>query len=59
MLTNNQIIKSSYHLSASVFLLSFGFCSNFNDITIKIILIVLGVIHLYDTLWFFNNDPII
>lgn len=56
MLTNNQIIKSMYHLFASVFLLHLGFCNNFDDISIKIILIFLGLIHLYDTWWFFNND---
>lgn len=54
MPSNNQIIKFSYHLFASLFLLYLSF-KNLN-IIFKIILIILSLIHLYDCWWFYNND---
>jgi hypothetical protein len=53
--SQNQIIKGSYHLFASIFLFYLLFLKNIN-ITIKIILLVLIIFHLYDSFWFYNND---
>jgi hypothetical protein len=53
-MNNNQIIKTSYHLFATIFLLCLFF---FKCIPLfcKVILIFLAVFHLYDTWWFLNN----
>jgi len=55
-MNNNQIIKSSYHLFASIFMLNLAFHNENLPIIYKNILILLSLIHLYDAWWFFNND---
>lgn len=54
-LTQNQIIKSIYHLFASLFLLYLSISFS-KHIFIKSILILLAFFHAYDTWWFFTND---
>ena len=56
MPSNNQIIKFSYHLFTSLFLLYLAFFVLNLNIIFKIILILLSLIHLYDSWWFYNND---
>jgi hypothetical protein len=56
MFSTNQIIKSSYHLFASLFLFYLAFFIKNLSIIIKIILVFIALFHLYDTWWFFNND---
>lgn len=54
-MNQNQIIKSSYHLFATLFLLYLAFFIKSIPLFCKIILLLLVVFHLYDTWWFFNN----
>jgi hypothetical protein len=56
MPNTNQIIKFSYHLFASLFLLYSAIFIKELHIIFKIIFIILGLIHLYDAWWFYNND---
>jgi hypothetical protein len=50
----NQIIKTSYHLFATFFLLFLIFY--IKNKYIRIILLFLAIFHLYDTWWFLNNE---
>ena len=54
-LNQNKIIKTSYHLFATIFLTYLAITLKSN-IFIKIVLIFLAIFHLYDTWWFLNND---
>jgi len=54
-MNQNQIIKSSYHLFATLFLLYLVFFIKNMPLFCKIILLLLAIFHLYDTWWFFNN----
>jgi hypothetical protein len=56
MYSNNQIIKSSYHLFVSLFLIYLIFFIKNLSLTIKIIITFISLFHLYDTWWFLNND---
>ena len=53
-MNQNQIIKSSYHLFAFLFLVKLAFTLKTN-IYIKLGLIFIAIIHAYDVWWFFNN----
>ena len=55
-MNQNQIIKSSYHLFATLFLLYLIFFIKNIPLLCKIILLLLSIFHLYDTWWFFNNS---
>jgi hypothetical protein len=48
----NKIIKTSYHLFATMFLIYLAF--NFDNIVIQLIILSLAIIHFYDTYWFLN-----
>ena len=52
-MNQNQIIKTSYHLFATIFLTYLAF--KLDNIIIRLILIFLAIFHLYDTYWFLNN----
>ena len=52
-MNQNQIIKTSYHLFATIFLTYLAFKQD--NIIIRLILIFLAIFHLYDTYWFLNN----
>lgn len=53
-MNTNQIIKTSYHLFATLFLLFLVYY--IKNIYIRIILIFLAIFHLYDTWWFCLNE---
>jgi hypothetical protein len=53
-MNSNQIIKTSYHLFATLFLIYLVFY--IKNLYIRIILIFLAIFHLYDTWWFLNNE---
>ena len=53
-MNQNQIIKTSYHLFATIFLLYLAIKSD--NLIIRLILIFLAIFHLYDTYWFLNNS---
>jgi TRAP-type mannitol/chloroaromatic compound transport system permease small subunit len=53
-MNQNQIIKSSYHLFAFLFLIILAFTLKIN-IYIKLGLIFIAIFHAYDVWWFFNN----
>lgn len=55
-LSQNQIIKSTYHLFATIFLLYLAFFIKYNNRIIPSILFLLAFFHAYDTWWFFTND---
>ena len=55
-MNQNQIIKSSYHLFTTLFLLYLVFFIKNIPLFCKIILIFISIFHLYDTWWFFNNS---
>ena len=55
-MNSNQIIKTTYHLFATLFLLYIAFYTIKLHIIIKIILIFLAIFHLYDTWWFFTHE---
>jgi hypothetical protein len=55
-MNQNQIIKSSYHLFATLFLLTLAFYIKNIPLICKVILVFLAIFHLYDTWWFFNNS---
>jgi len=55
-MNTNQIIKTSYHLFATLFLIFLAFYIKNLNLLIKIILIFLAIFHLYDTWWFLNNE---
>lgn len=55
-MNSNQIIKTSYHLFATIFLLYLAFYIKNLNLFIKFILIFLAIFHLYDTWWFLNNE---
>lgn len=50
----NKIIKTSYHLFATIFLLYLIF--NLDNLIFQIIILFLAIFHLYDTYWFMNNE---
>jgi hypothetical protein len=55
-MTNNQIVKSAYHLfSALLLLFVVFFVKNIHSI-LKGMLIFVSIIHIYDVWWFFNFD---
>jgi hypothetical protein len=55
-MNQNQIIKTSYHLFATLFLLYLViYIKSLNNIC-KVILVFLAIFHLYDTWWFLNNE---
>ena len=54
-MNTNQIIKTSYHGFAFLFLFYLAFFTKLNNI-IKFILVFLAIFHLYDTYWFFVNE---
>ena len=53
-MNQNKIIKTFYHLFATIFLLYLAF--TLKNLLIRLILLFLAVFHLYDTWWFLNND---
>lgn len=55
-MNQNQIVKTSYHLFATLFLLYLVFFIKEIPMICKIILIFLAIFHLYDTWWFFYNS---
>jgi hypothetical protein len=55
-MNQNQIIKSSYHLFATLFLLYLALFIKSLNLICRLLLIFLVIFHLYDTWWFFNND---
>ena len=50
----NQIVKTSYHLFATLFLVFLIFY--IQNKYIRFILLFLAIFHLYDTWWFLNNE---
>ena len=52
----NKIIKTSYHLFSTIFLLYLAIILNKSNILIRLLLLFLAIFHLYDTWWFLNND---
>ena len=56
MCDTNKIIKTSYHLFASLFLLYLAFYLRKVNSTFSILLLFLVIFHGYDTWWFLNND---
>ena len=53
-MNQNKIIKTSYHLFATIFLLYLA-CT-LKNLLIRLILLFLAVFHCYDTWWFLNNE---
>jgi len=53
-MNQNKIIKTSYHLFATIFLLYLAF--TLKNTLIRLILVFLAIFHCYDTWWFLNNE---
>jgi len=54
-MTQNQIIKFSYHFLVAIFLLYVIFTQDLNIHIISIFVFII-IFHLYDSWWFYNND---
>jgi len=56
IMTQNQIVKSLYHLLAALLILFIALRVKNIHITVKILLIAISIFHFYDVWWFFKND---
>jgi len=56
MMTQNQILKSVYHLFATFLLLFVVFRVKNVNFILKGMLIFVAIFHMYDVWWFFNED---
>ena len=55
-MTQNQFIKSLYHLFSALLILFIAFRVNNLHSFFKGMLIFVAIFHIYDVWWFFNND---
>jgi TRAP-type mannitol/chloroaromatic compound transport system permease small subunit len=55
-MNTNKIIKTSYHLFASLFLLFLVYSLDEYNVIIRILLLLIAIFHIYDTWWFLHNE---
>lgn len=56
IMSNNQIIKSIYHLIVAILLLFITFTIKNIHIVLKGMLVIAAIFHIYDVWWFLHYD---